>query len=112
MSATAVIRFCNDCKEEYTEGHKRCQRCPNSPLLHVKCPSGKWSGHYTNWYTYHRPECDQCNPDLAIESDEKHESKAEARAKSFDDTEKGTFHCSVLLVSVIKPYYDLESKIC
>jgi hypothetical protein len=101
MSATAVIRFCNDCKEEYGEGVKHCKRCQPSPLLHIRCPSGRWTGRYDNWYSRHRPDCDRCNPDPAYESDEKHESKAEAKAMSPHDTSHGTFPLYVLIVSMI-----------
>jgi hypothetical protein len=112
MSATAVVRFCNDCKEEYEEGHKHCRQCPDKCVLHIRCPGGTWSGRYDHWYTRHRPTCPMCNPDLAIQSDEKHESKTVPRVTSLYGTSDGTLPICVSVVSVIKSYSDLEFKIC
>jgi hypothetical protein len=53
--------------------------------------AGAWRGLYTNWCKRHKPECGQCNPDLAQEIDEKHESKAEARSNDLYDTSEGTW---------------------
>jgi hypothetical protein len=112
MAATAVIRFCKDCKEEYGEGHKYCTSCAHNPRLHIKCPTGAFKGRLDSWYIRHRPECRSCNPGLAIQAEAKHESKEEKKTKALHQIPKGTFHIIVLIVSVIMPYNDLESKIC
>jgi hypothetical protein len=101
MAVAAVTFFCKQCPGVWHESHHYCPTCTSKPELHVSCPSGSWSGLYTNWRNRHWPECGKCNPALAQETGKKHESKAEARSNDlYASTSNGTVPYHVLIMRV------------